>query len=151
MNTPPSWMRDPAVLGNWLATRVKFAKNTVERFNQVSRVDAICWFLAQVGHLATAKDIKTFATAFRGLYHRDGKPARSGCYSLLNTCYGGVGKDFNGRPHGTWGSDTNRYKNYGPVSPLYRPYRGSYSPTIGGIRRAARVQAHLDGSLSSAA
>ncbi len=138
--TPPAWMKSPETLGNWLAARVKFAKNTAERLNQVSRVDAICWFLTQVGCLATSKDIKVFATAFRGT---EGKV---GCCSLLNSCYGGVGEDFSGeiRRGGYYSS-----RNYGQLAPLFRPYKHSYSPTIAGVRRAARVQNYLDGSFPS--
>lgn len=147
------------MLGNWLGARVRFAKNTAERLNQVSRVDAICWYLTQVACLATAKDIKVFATAFRG-FHSTTKTwdrvaqkeivntqALVGCCSLLNTCYGGVGQDFTGRPFN--GGYRRSGLNYGPVSPLYRPYKGSYAPTIGGIRRSARVQTHLNGSVPS--
>lgn len=131
MNAPPAWMKDPEVLGNWLATRTKFAKNTSERLHQVSRVDAICWYLTRVGCLATSKDIKRFATAFRT------EAGKVGCCSLLNSCYGGVGRDFTGEL-GRGGYRSAH--NYGPVAPLYRPYPRSYSPTIAGLRRAARVQ-----------
>jgi hypothetical protein len=157
MNTPPSWMRTPEVLGNWLAARTSFAKNTSERLNQVSRVDAICWFITQVGHYATAKDIKRFATAFRGFFSHTWKYDRKknknicnpqalvACSSLLNSCYGGVGKDFGGQLYPTWyGKGENSYKHYGDVAPLYRPIHGNYSPTIGGLRRSARVQEMLD-------
>jgi len=135
MNTPPAWMKDPEVLGNWLAARTKFAKNTAERLNQVSRVDAICWYLVQVGCLSTSKDIKRFATAFRG----DG--GHVGCCSLLNSCYGGVGTDFSGEL-GRRGHYSAH--NYGPRAPLYRPFKHSYSPTVAGLVRAERVRVHLE-------
>ena len=136
--TPAAWMKDPITLGNWLATRVKFAKNTAERLNQISRVDAICWYLAQVGCLATRADIVAFATAFRTM------SGTVGCYSLLNTCYGGVGRDFSGAKFNGGYYSSN---NYGPLAPLYRPFKANYSPTVNGIRRAARVQDHLNGSV----
>ena len=159
---PPSWMRDPEVFGNWLLARVRFAKNTSERLGRVSRCDAICWFLTQVGHLAKAKDVKKFATAFRGRFatthkydhikqtHTVDTEALDGCYSLLNTCYGGVGRDFSGKPYATWysGNSENAYKHYGEIAPLYRPFKAHYSPTVGGMRRAARVQTMLDAIIS---
>lgn len=139
MNAPPAWMHDPEVLGNWLAVRLKFAKNTAERMMQVSRVDAICWYLTlpQVGCLATRDCIKKFATAFRT---EDGVVL---CSSLLNACYGGVSQSFDGSL-GNW-----RHGNYGRLAPLYRPFKAQYSPTIDGVRRGARVQSLLNGSVAS--
>lgn len=152
--TPPTWMKDADVLGNWLAARVKFAKNTSERLGQVARVDAVCWYLAIVG-TAKPKQVKLFATAFRGFQGlgqkcavdpKTGKVASYdamglvGCCSLLNTCYGGVGKDFSGATHATWGNENNRYKHYGKIAPLYRPMPRTYAITVDGCRRAARVQ-----------
>lgn len=131
-------MKDPVVLGNWLATRVKFSKNTSERLGLVSRVDAVCWYLVQQrDFVATSKDIKLFAGAFKAT-----SAEKNTCCSLLNTCYGGVSNDFSGEHR--WGS------NYGRVAPLFRPFKHNYSPTRGGLHRAARVQALLDGSLPSA-
>ena len=144
MNAPPHWMKDPVTLGNWLATRVKFAKNTSERLNQVSRVDAVCWFLTlQVDFVAASKDIKLFAGAFAA---QEDSP-RNGCCSLLNSCYGGVGKNFSGE----MGPRYFNPRNYGPVAPLYRPAKHFYSPTVNGVQRAARVSRLLNGSVASAA
>lgn len=133
--TPPAWMKDPEVLGNWLATRTKYAGKTTPRLNRVSRVDAICWYLTCVGGLATRADIKAFATAFRTT---GGEVL---CASLLNLCYGGVGKDFSGTK---W-----RGYNYGSVAPLYRPFKAQYAPTVDGVRRGAEVQNLLNSSLPS--
>jgi hypothetical protein len=133
-------MKDPTVLGNWLAARVKFAAHTSARLNKVSRVDAICWYLTHVGCLATRADIITFATAFRTT------SGEVGCYSLLNTCYGGVGRDFSGAK---FGGGYRCGNNYGPLAPLYRPFKAQYSPTLDGVRRGANVQDLLNGSLAS--
>jgi len=157
---PPSWVRAPEVLGEWLASHVRSAHNTNERLGHVARADAVCWFLCQVGYLAKAKDVKRFATAFRGRFAvvRTWDPvgrkivvnveALDMCYSLLNTCYGGVSRDFGGQPCVTWGGKENNYKHYGVVAPLYRSIPRHYSPTIGGLRRAARVQSMLDAIVS---
>ena len=147
----------PEDYGRWLASCVKSAHASSERLNQVGRCDAICWYLSQVGYVAKAKDVKRFATAFRGFFatkrmwnhetksYGDIREVLDMCYSLLNICYGGVSSDFSGKPFASWhGNGENGYKHYGSVAPLWRPSRGLYSPTIGGLRRAARVQSMLD-------
>jgi hypothetical protein len=138
-------MKDPEVLGNWLAARLRYGKATSERLTQASRVDSICWFLIQVGCLAKPKDIKKFVAAFKSYrgHYKYSEP----CYSLLNNCYGGVGQDFTGRSFGTWGRNENSYKHYGPTSPLYRPMPRHYAPTISGLYRAEHVQAMLDANV----
>lgn len=129
-------MKDPEVLGNWLATRTKYATNggTSERLRHVSRVDAVCWFLTlRVDYTAHTRDIKKFATAFR-------TTGTTACCSLLNSCYGGVALDFSGEI----GQRDYCPKNYGRLAPLFRPYKYNYAPTVSGMQRAARVQALLD-------
>jgi hypothetical protein len=139
----------PVALATLLRTQVKFAKNTSERLSQVSRVDAICWFLSRVSH-ATAKDVKLFATTFKGRptiistwSQKTGtlacREVNDPCCSLLNLAYGGVGVGFEGKPQPCLAGS-----NYGPVSPLYRPLPRHYAATISGLQRAARVEAILD-------
>lgn len=147
-NTVPDWMKDAEVLGHWLAARASYAKNTSERLGQVSRVDAICWFLSKV-ELATARDVKRFATAFKGRMstverrnRRTGKRTThqiyEPCYALLNTAYGGVGMDVLGKLRTCMSGSS-----YGPRAPLYRPVPKHYAATVDGLRRAERVQSYI--------
>jgi hypothetical protein len=136
----------PETLGEFLRSKAKHAKNTCERKGQISRVDGVCWFLSKVSH-ASPREIKRFVTAFKGFMseysHYDRKTrvhsTKSGverCCSLLNSCYGGVGKDFTGVKF--------RGHNYGDIAPLYRPLPRTYALTIAGIHRAARVQDYIN-------
>lgn len=131
----------PETLGNLLRSRATHAKNTCEAKRQISRVDAVCWFLSQV-QMASAREVKRFVTAFKGRLSwystRRGDGTVHGverCYALLNTCYGGVGRDITGARY--------RGDHYGPLSPLYRPQPRHYAITVAGVTRAERVAAFL--------
>lgn len=141
----------PEALGEFLRSRAAYAKNTSERLRQVSRIDATCWYLSNVSH-ATAREVKRFITAFKGRKHTYRRYARVNgqfitkkwegpepAYAMLNTAYGGVGMDFQGKLRTCWTGS-----HYGPVAPLYRPLPRHYANTVAGLRRAARVQAYLD-------
>lgn len=139
----------PESFGEFLRSRARYAKNTSERLRQVSRVDALCWYLSKVSH-ATSREVKRFMTAFKGhmpVYSRYNhktrqtitKPDLERAYALLNIAYGGVGMDFNGKL-----SVCMSGPKYGPVAPLYRPLPKYYAVTVAGLRRASRVQAYLD-------
>jgi hypothetical protein len=138
----------PETLGNLLRSRATHAKNTCEAKRQISRVDAVCWFLSQV-HMASAREVKRFVTAFKGRMsrysHYDRRAKKHGvregfeqCYALLNTAYGGVGMDVLGTQRTCYTGS-----HYGPVAPLYRPQPRHYSITVAGARRAERVAAFL--------
>lgn len=139
----------PEALGEFLRARAKYAKNTCERKGQISRVDALCWYLAHVSH-ASSRDVKRFMTAFKGsmsLYTvydyntrtRTTKPDLERAYALLNLAYGGVGYGFEGRVRPCMSG-----AKYGPVAPLYRPLPRTYAITVNGVQRAKRVQDYLD-------
>jgi len=146
--------RTPEWFGELLRTKARYAKNTCERKDQISRVDAVCWFLCQV-KLASARDVKRFMTAFKGkvytyrcrsrrladgsIQSRFTKVGLEPAYAMLNTAYGGVGMGFEGRLRTCMTGS-----HYGPVSPLYRPIPRHYAVTIGGIKRAERVQKFLN-------
>lgn len=135
----------PEALGELLRSRAAHAKNTCEAKRQISRVDAVCWFLSHV-QMASAREVKRFVTAFKGcmsqytLYDRVTRTHRlvddvERCYALLNICYGGVGRDITGTRY--------RGDHYGPLSPLYRPQPRHYAITVAGARRAERVASFL--------
>lgn len=135
----------PETLGEFLRARAKYAKNTSEAKRQISRVDAVCWFLSHV-QMARAREVKRFVTAFKGempsYSYFDRRTRMHGvrkdverCYALLNISYGGVGKDITGARF--------RGDHYGPLSPLYRPQPRHYAITVAGARRATRVAAFL--------
>jgi hypothetical protein len=134
----------PETLGNLLRSHATHAKNTCEAKRQISRVDAVCWFLSKVS-MASAKEVKRFVTAFKGKPSWYSKRRGSGtdqgverCYALLNTAYGGVGMDVLGTQRVCFSGS-----HYGPVSPLYRPQPRHYAITVAGARRAERVEAFL--------
>jgi hypothetical protein len=129
----------PETLGELLRSRATYAKNTCERKRQISRVDAVCWFLSHV-QMASAREVKRFATAFKGRMctystRKGSVKDVERCYALLNICYGGVGKDITGTRF--------RGHQYGPLSPLYRPQPRHYAITVAGARRAERVAAFI--------
>lgn len=139
----------PEGYGNFLRARARYAKNTSERLGQISRVDALCWYLSKVNH-ATSLEVKRFMTAFKGhmpeysVYNRKTREHKvvkglERAYALLNTCYGGVGKDFQGTLWHSYGDP-----HYGPRAPLYRPLPRMYAATIAGLSRASRVERYLD-------
>lgn len=149
----------PETFGRFLRTHARYAKKTCERKGQVSRIDAVCWYLAQVTH-ASSRDVKRFMTAFKGKGHtyrryvpnpayvKGGEQPRfltktwegpEPAYSMLNAAYGGVGYGFEGRV-----SPCMTGTHYGPVAPLYRPLPRTYAITVGGIARARRVQDYID-------
>lgn len=141
----------PEALGEFLRSRAKHAKNTCERKDQLSRIDATCWYLSKVNH-ATARDVKRFITAFKGVSYTYRRRMRVNgvfvtkkwegsepAYSMLNTAYGGVGLDFQGTLR-----TCRTGAHYGDRAPLYRPLPRHYAVTIAGIQRAARVQSYLD-------
>ncbi len=164
---PADTIAEVVSLATSLSSRLTVRKNTSSRLKQVSRADAVCWFIVKRGGLVSAREIKLFVTeamARRNVTRyryvkkvgvdccvadRDpqtGKLVRltclEPCSALLNTCYGGVGKDVSGELTHTWysGKGENVYKHYGPVAPLWRPKRGWYAPTVGGFQRSARVE-----------
>jgi len=139
----------PEALGEFLRSKAKYAKNTCERKGQISRVDALCWYLSYVSH-ASSRDVKVFMTAFKGcmpMYStwdrvtktHTMKPSLERAYALLNTAYGGVGYGFEGHVRPCYSG-----AKYGPVAPLYRPLPRTYAITVNGVQRARRVQDFID-------